>query len=102
MTQNQRVLDYLERHGYVNTVDFMAPEVCDGGRPIIRLAARIYDLRVQGHHIDDLKEANGTVTYLWRGVEREADGPREPASVPLDTPLFDQPATVGNAIGGWD
>lgn len=101
VTQCDRVLAYLEQYGYVNTVDFMAPEVCDGGLPIIRLAARIYDLRVQGHHIDDLKEANGTVTYLWRGVEREADGSQDAVSVPLST-LFEHPPTVAGATGGWD
>lgn len=48
--QTGRVLEQLRR-GPVTLVDFMSP-AADGGPPIMRLGARIYDLRKQGHVIE--------------------------------------------------
>lgn len=100
MSQNDRIAKRLLAHGAINTTDFLAPNVCDGGKPIIRLAARILELREDGWAIDRLVESNGTATYLL-GVEREADGSQDAVSVPLST-LFEHPPTVAGATGGWD
>lgn len=49
MTQNERVermLRLVGAHG-VTAVDFMLPDVIDGGAPITRFAARIHELRTE-------------------------------------------------------
>lgn len=70
MSQNDRVLAAL-RNGPVNPVQFAELPTLDGGRPILRLAARIGVLRDRGHHITSQKQSNGTVTYtLVRDAER--------------------------------
>ncbi len=48
MTQVNRVLAALQ-HGPVLSTDFLRP--ADGGDPIIRVAARILELREQGYEI---------------------------------------------------
>lgn len=62
MTQNDRILRAL-RNGPVNPVDFQAPRVCDGGAPILRVAARINDLQANGHRIRSDRADNRTSTY---------------------------------------
>lgn len=49
MSDKTRVLAQLRR-GPVTPVDFQAPAV-DGGKPILRVAARIGELRAEGHDI---------------------------------------------------
>jgi Helix-turn-helix domain len=62
MTQRDRVLRALE-HGPVSTTDFVhAPT--DGGKPILRLAARIHDLQCAGYRIRSERRLNGTCTYF--------------------------------------
>lgn len=68
-TQKQRVLAVLRlRPGGVNETAFAAPAVIDGGRPVQRVAARIWELRQEGHEIVSRREADGTATYALRGV----------------------------------
>lgn len=54
LSQNDRVLAALRRAG-ADGLDcsafLMHPETVDGGPPIVRLPARIADLRAQGHRI---------------------------------------------------
>lgn len=54
MTQKQRVLRALERAGRrgITAVDFASPNVCDGRDPILRLSARVDELRRDGHRIE--------------------------------------------------
>ena len=68
MTQKQRILKALESAGSrgVSPVDFLAPDVCDGGKPILRVAARILDLKNEGYQIDCQTEA-GVAVYVLRG-----------------------------------
>lgn len=69
MTQRERVLRASLRPSGVSQVDFLAPDVCDGEKPITRLAARIFDLEREGY----LFEVVG-----WRNrckVYRLLDGP---------------------------
>ena len=67
MTQKQRILAQLRAAGGrgVNPIDFLAPDVCDGGSPILRVAARILDLKNEGHVIDCQTEA-GVAVYVLR------------------------------------
>jgi hypothetical protein len=67
MTQKQRILAQLQAAGGrgVSPVDFLAPDVCDGGSPILRVAARILDLKNEGHSIDCQTEA-GVAVYVLR------------------------------------
>jgi len=69
MTQKQRILAQLKAAGGrgVSPTDFLAPDVCDGGKPILRVAARILDLKNEGHSIDCQTEA-GTAVYVLRGL----------------------------------
>lgn len=45
-TQNQRILDYMERHGSITQIE--ALNACS----VMRLASRISDLRRKGHPIE--------------------------------------------------
>jgi len=91
-TQCERVLAALERSGAhgITQVDFALPNVIDGGPPITRVAARIKELRDQGHpirngHIRDrcriyrLLTAMFTVDsqsgcWIWRGTLNPVSG----------------------------
>ena len=46
LTQNQRILDYMERHGSITQLE--ALNACS----VMRLASRISDLRRKGHPIE--------------------------------------------------
>lgn len=52
-SQTDRVLNALRKAGSrgITAVDFQLPDVIDGGPPIMRVAARVMDLRRQGHTI---------------------------------------------------
>ena len=45
-TQNERILDYIERHGSITQLEALAE--CS----VMRLASRVSDLRRQGYHIE--------------------------------------------------
>ena len=64
--QCARVLAALRR-GPVGTIDGIRAELGDGGPPILRLAARAYDLRKAGYAIErTLNGAGGTAIYTLR------------------------------------
>lgn len=46
LTQNQRILDYLDSHGSITQLEALSE------LGIMRLASRISDLRRNGYHID--------------------------------------------------
>lgn len=85
--QRERVLLALRQRGHngITLVDFSAPAVCDGAKPIPRLAARVRDLRVRGHVITtEMRETpDGARMALYR-LEREA--PTAPAVPPAPAP----------------
>ena len=66
MTQRQRVLTALEDAGSlgVSPVDFLGPQVVDGGSPILRLAPRVEELRKQGYRISSYRQPDSTVRYV--------------------------------------
>lgn len=65
-TQVQRIERVLAERGYFNETEFAAPNVLDGGKPIQRVAARIFELRKAGEDIATRRESNGTATYVKR------------------------------------
>lgn len=98
----ERVLELARkrgRHG-VHCSDFaVAGNTADGGKPILRLAARIDELRLRGHWFDTRRRRDRTVDYILvrdaATVElalREAGEPErlfEPAPAPLNAALID-------------
>lgn len=83
MVQRKRVLRALQQagdHG-ICSVDFAAPQVIDGGPPIMRVAARIEELRSEGFIIGDAGQRHGTRVYVL-GLEDRSRA------------LFDQRPTV--------
>lgn len=66
MTQKGRVLELLKKRGQngITQVDFLAPWVADGGKPITRLAARVLELRDAGFNIENRGTRNGCVVYV--------------------------------------
>lgn len=82
MTQNDRVLAALiaRQDRGITPVDFAAPDVIDNGKPIMRVAARIHDLRQDGIPILEAREPNGTARYTLH--PDRAGGHRTPAPAP--------------------
>jgi hypothetical protein len=66
MTQTKRVRAALERAGKqgVSPTDFLRYPTVDGGPPILRLAARILDLRNDGLSIESSTDPNGVARYV--------------------------------------
>ncbi len=63
LTQRERVLAQLKRRGRVSPTDFLLPDVCDGGLPILRVAPRVMELRDRGYTIHTSTASNGTAVY---------------------------------------
>ena len=69
-TQRHRVLQALRRYpGGISSIDFLAPDVIDGGYPITRLAARIKELRSRGAEIFVDGRRNGCAIYRLHEAE---------------------------------
>lgn len=78
MNQCRRVLRALQRHpDGITAVDFLLPNVVDGHPPITRLAARIKDLRDQGHRIVVDGERHGCAVYVLERDVVAAASPTE-------------------------
>jgi hypothetical protein len=96
MKQAQRVLRALRRHpDGVTQVDFLLPNVIDGGHPITRLAARIRDLRDQGETIIVDGERYGCAVYKLppkQPVELPPPVVQMPEREPKPATLFDRAA----------
>ncbi len=78
-----------------------AGETADGGKPIRRLAARVDELRRQGHWFNTRKRRDKTVDYiLVRDAAAVALTLRE-ASQPEPQRLF-EPAALSAALHDWE
>lgn len=86
MTQVERVRRALER-GPVNVTDFAAPNVIDGGKPIMRMAARVQELRDQGYAITTRRLSNGTAQYELQLAARATEA---------HTQIEERPTADGN------
>lgn len=56
ITDTDRVRDRLVLVGRVEPADFLLPDVCDGGKPITRLAARIGELKQEGFPVVTMRK----------------------------------------------
>ena len=65
-TQAERILAALRAVGQrgITSVDFLAPDVIDDGKPITRVAARIHELREDGHQILSVGRRNRCDVYV--------------------------------------
>lgn len=87
-TQRDRVLRLLTARGNtgVCAVDFLGPEVADGGAPITRLAARVHELREDGVPIRKNGQRNSCDVYV---LARPQARPAPPGPTPEAVGLFD-------------
>jgi hypothetical protein len=71
VTQNDRALRMMYQRGGlgITPIDFAAPNVIDGGAPIMRLARCVNDLRNQGHNIKTFKDGKVARYVLVPHVE---------------------------------
>lgn len=91
VTQNDRVLAALKQAGKrgVTELDFEAPRVTDGGKPIRRLAARVCDLRNQGLPVLTVGERDGVAVYVLPGSEAEPQATVHRLPEPSPSPAVD-------------
>jgi hypothetical protein len=77
LTQCQRVERALDEAGAngITQVDFLLPDVIDGGKPITRVGARIYDLRKKrGLAIVELGHRDSCTIYMLAKYQRFPSG----------------------------
>lgn len=84
MTQTTRVLAALRSRGAngITAADFAAGRVVDGQKPIMRVAARILELRRQGHQIDVVGERDGGCSVYRLMRDTQDAPPTQPAPAP--------------------
>jgi hypothetical protein len=104
-TQVDRVLSLLRARAAecrpLNTVDLLAP-AADGGKPIIRLPARINDLRDSGHVIDTRRAANRTADYFLISEPRRVEAsPKHEPTAAEPVRLFD-PGRFRGRLPRWE
>lgn len=103
-SQTTRVLDALRYRGGrgITAADFALPDVIDGGQPIMRLAARVHELRSQGYRINDGGRKGPLEIYVL-AADTPSNGPAAPDLGPVPPPLdpsprlFDPPPPVGRS-----
>lgn len=99
-TQVDRVVRAARSYRGVTAVDFMAPDVIDGGPPITRLAARLWDAEQQGYSFECI--GRRSKCKIWRlisepGIHDGRGGDSAPGSS-SSSPASDRsaPAAVVN------
>lgn len=93
MTQRDRIRDALAR-GPVSPIDFLRHPTVDGGPPILRVAARVHELRQDGHQITETRAHDGTAVYHLAGPPSSRAGGNAPPphGTEAGEPLFDPAA----------
>ena len=109
-SQRDRVLEALRQAGPrgISAVDFMPPNTIDGGKPILRLPSRIFELREMGYVIDSSGDRRNKCD-VYRLI-REPNGLSSNVQVPgnantAGTPAPTVPPTgtrAQNAIFGYE
>jgi hypothetical protein len=77
-TQTQRVIAAARSYRGVTQADFLLPDVCDGGPPITRLAARLWDAEQEGYSFECVGRRDKCKAWRLIGepdVERATDEP---------------------------
>lgn len=106
MTQKDRVLRSLQQAGPqgMTQVDWLRFPTPDGGAPITRVAARVQELRDEGHPISSSGTRDRCAVYVLKTwvapVERQPMGADEPAA-PAGATLFD-PRELSKPLGAYD
>lgn len=100
LTDKQRILRFaLERgdQGFT-AVDFQLPHVADGGKPILRVAARVKDLRDEGFVFHDGGTRNRCKVYILdRQSLADATKPAPTSGPPVGA---DRPSSAEEASPG--
>jgi hypothetical protein len=91
-TQLERVIAASRSFRGVAQVDFLAPNVCDGGTPITRLAARIEEAKDRGYAFDVIGTRSKCRVYR---LADDAESGRRPE--PPHPPAVAQPAPALSA-----
>ena len=102
MTQCERVLKASRGLRGVTQGDFAGPYTVDGGPTISRVAARIQDLKDQGHTFDVIGERNGFRVYRLHGDVERSISPPSSSGVPsgvLPAPSADVPLSTDTLFG---
>jgi hypothetical protein len=63
MTDAERLLRHMKRGNEVAVTDWADKYTPDGGKPILRVAARILDLKHAGHPVERVGTKNRCATY---------------------------------------
>jgi hypothetical protein len=82
-TQLERVVAAAKRFNGVTQVDFLAPDVVDGGLPITRLAARLWEADQAGYRFECIGRRQRC--KVWRLIEDD-DVERTAGSTPDHDP----------------
>lgn len=102
-TQTQRVIAAARSYRGITAVDFMLPNVVDGGPPITWLAARLWDAEQDGFSFECIGKRDRCKVFRLCGepaVERTASNPPDqPGNVPHGAPATDVWSHVGSKSG---
>lgn len=100
MTQTDRVLAALSAAGAtgITQVDFTLPNVVDGGKPILRVGARIHELREAGFNIQNHGTRNQCAVYVLNARPVPQLSPNHPAMGNLTPEEFDESGYDGPMV----
>jgi hypothetical protein len=86
MTQTERVIKAARSFRGTSQTDWLAPTICDGGKPITRLAARIFDAEQQGYTFEVIGWRHHCKVYRLASVpEGTAPAPQHPITEAAQT-----------------
>lgn len=87
LTQKTRLLNALQKHPEgIDRTQFLAPDVIDGGKPIINIPARIEELRNEGHRIIDAGRRHNCEVYRLVTLGAAADTGVTAPAAPTGSP----------------
>lgn len=99
-SQNDRVLAALRHAGPtgITRIDFFAPNVCDGGDPIVNLPGRIHDLQhKRGYVIDASGTRHSCAVYVLKG-QGVSSGPVSLGGQPVAEAGSDETSTLFDPV----
>lgn len=81
-TQTERVIRAARSYRGISQVDFLAPDVVDGGAPITRLAARLWEAEQQGYDFECLGRRDKCKVWRLCGEPELSETPASGDRVP--------------------
>ena len=99
-TQTERVLALSKRFNGVCQADLLLPDVADGGAPITRVAARLWDLEQEGYEFEAIGTRKRCKVFRLIEAERSAGARRDEGglSAAVDEHAADSPAQPGQGV----